>query len=281
MGNWGINISESDLYKDIEYEFFQSYNEGVEVKVITESIVKKYSEDLNSNEDSNEFWLTIADLQWQCKSLENEVYEKIKNIVESKSDLLLWKELGASKSDLKKREKILLEFLNKISSPKKSPKRRVKKKLFNSIYKKGDCLAYKLQNGKYGSALVIDEEENTEFGSNTLVISDLEQEKKPTINDLKKANVKYYRYNNQNEENYFPYITHVWAKHFAEDTKDMGITVIGKLKIINNNVFVEGMIRWTSLSRSNDSNSYEIKNRLKISDFIEKTNIIEKIKNWL
>jgi hypothetical protein len=281
MGTWGINITDDDLYKDIEYKFLNLYNEGIDVNIITKKIIENYNESLNSDKDSNGFWLSIAYLQWQCKSLDKLVFDKVKDIVESKSDLQLWEELGASKSEINKREKILSEFLIKISTPKKSPKRRIKKKLFNSIYKKGDCLSFKLRNGKYGSALVIDEEENTEFGSNTIVISNLEQEKKPTIDDLKKAGIRYYKDGNQNEEFYFPYISHVWATHFAEDSTDMDITVIGKLKIRNNNINVESMVRWVSLSRNNDSNLYDIKNPLKISDFIEKTSFIEKIKNWL
>ena len=41
----------------------------------------------------------------------------------------LWRELGAEKSELTKRQKVLDKFLEKLNSEKKSPKRRKKKKL--------------------------------------------------------------------------------------------------------------------------------------------------------
>jgi hypothetical protein len=134
MGTWGLKIFENDLYKDLEYDFFELYNNGLEVKSITEKLLEKYNLYLNSDEDSNDFWFCIADLQWQCKALDNSVLNKVKDIIESKSDLVLWKENGASASEVLRRDKILEAFLKKISSPPKSAKRRVKKKSYNSIH---------------------------------------------------------------------------------------------------------------------------------------------------
>ncbi len=281
MGTWGVDISDNDLYKDIEHEFLELYNEGIDVNTITQNIIKKYDESLDSDEDSNNFWFAIADLQWQCKSLDEKVFDKVRDIIESKNDLELWRDLDSSESDIIKREQKLNKFLIKISTVKKTAKKRIKKKLYNSIFKKGDCLVFKLENGKYGGALVIDDEENTEYGLNLIAISNLEKEQKPNLNDLKKASLKYYSDGRIIEEYYYPRISYFYAKFYSEESIEMEISVIGSLKIKNKKLKGSSWMHWESLTQIWDVEDKKIKTRLKISDFIEETSFFNRIKNWL
>ena len=71
------------------------------------------------HEDQNNFWITIAKSQWECKSLDPEVFNRIKDIVESGKDIELWKELDSSQSDLTKRKKVLDSFFRRKYQPKK------------------------------------------------------------------------------------------------------------------------------------------------------------------
>ena len=107
MGTWGTGISSNDIYEDINYEFFELYNQGMEVSAITEKLIEGNKELIDSYEDQNNFWITIAKSQWECKSLDQKILNRIKDIVESGKDIELWKELDSSKSDLTKREKVL------------------------------------------------------------------------------------------------------------------------------------------------------------------------------
>ena len=65
-----------------------------------------------------------------------------------------------------------------------------KKKIFrDSIFRKGDCLTYKMKNGNYGAACVLEEEKQTELGLNLIAICNYENTQKPTLDYFKQAEV--------------------------------------------------------------------------------------------
>tara|TARA_R110000868_G_scaffold385339_2_gene653188 strand:+ start:682 stop:1539 length:858 start_codon:yes stop_codon:yes gene_type:complete len=191
MGTWGTGISSNDTYEDINYEFFELYNQGMEVPEVTKKLISENEELINSREDQNNFWITIAKSQWECKSLDPEIHNIIKDIVKSGKDIELWKELGGTKSDLTKRKKVLDNFLIKISKAKNSA-RKIKKKIFrDAIFEKGDCLIFKLADGDYCGAFVLESEKNTEFGLNLIVITDIKKSEKPKLKDFEIAKVHF------------------------------------------------------------------------------------------
>jgi hypothetical protein len=96
MGTWGTGISSNDVYEDINNQFFELYNQGMEVSSITEKLIKENKELINSPEDQNNFWITIAKSQWECKALNPKILSQIKDIIESGNDIKLWKELDSS-----------------------------------------------------------------------------------------------------------------------------------------------------------------------------------------
>ena len=71
MGTWGTGISSNDIYEDINYEFFDLYNQGIDVSEITKKLITDHKELIASREDQNNFWLTIAKAQWECKALDS------------------------------------------------------------------------------------------------------------------------------------------------------------------------------------------------------------------
>ncbi|HET8886059.1 MAG TPA: hypothetical protein VFM70_06875 [Salinimicrobium sp.] len=202
MGTWGTGISSNDVYEDINYEFFELYNQGMEVSKITERLISENQELIESDEDQNNFWLSIAKAQWECKALEPKIYARIKEIVESGKDIELWRELDASKADLNKRKNVLDKFLNKISTEKKSARKIQKKKYRNSIFEKGDCLIFKLMDGDYCGVFVLESEKETKLGLNLIVVTDIKKPEKPTKKEFEKANVLFYKAQNiENDEN--------------------------------------------------------------------------------
>ena len=189
MGTWRTGISSNDVYEDIHYGFFDLYNRGMDVSDITERLIKENQELIDSHEDQNNFWFTIAKSQWECKALDPEIFNRVKIIVETGKDIELWKELDASKSDLTKRQKVLDNFLQKISVEKKTPKKRKVRKLIDAVFEKGDCLIFELNDSCYGGAFVLEAEKNTEFGLNLICYLDINQKSKPTLNHFEKAQV--------------------------------------------------------------------------------------------
>ncbi len=189
MGAWGTGISSNDVYEDINYEFFELYNEGMEVPAITQKLIKENKELISSHEDQNNFWITIAKSQWECKALDPEIFNRIREIIESEKDIELWKYLGASQSDLTKRRKVLENFLRKISNEKKTARKRKAKKLRDAIFEKGDCIIYKLPDGDYCGAFVLESEKETEFGLNLIAITDIKKTSKPHEQDFEHAHI--------------------------------------------------------------------------------------------
>ncbi|MES2662588.1 MAG: hypothetical protein V4629_04710, partial [Pseudomonadota bacterium] len=47
MGAWGIGISSNDTYADIYDEFFELYNEGLDVQSITTKLLETNQEIIN------------------------------------------------------------------------------------------------------------------------------------------------------------------------------------------------------------------------------------------
>lgn len=189
MGNWGTGISSNDTFEDIKDEFFELYNEGHEPSEITQKLINSYQEIIDDKEDGNNFWFALGFCQWECKALEPELLKRIIKIVESGTDIELWKELGAEKSELTKRQKALDKFLEKLNSDKKSPKKRKKKVIRDSVFKKGDCLTFKLENGNFGAACVLEEEQQTEFGLNLIAICNYNEPQQPTLDYFNKAEI--------------------------------------------------------------------------------------------
>ena len=228
MGTFGTEIAGNDEYLDLEVEFFKLYNEGLEVSTISNKIIQKHNESLNSDEDSNNFWLALADFQWQCKALEEDVLDKIKDIVNSESDLKLWKELGSEQADIEERRIVLREFLTKISTPVKRAKKRVKKKLFDSVFKKGDLIIYKLNNGNYGGAIVIFDELQTEQGLNWVVLTNLDLNLKPCLKDFLNSKIQYYK----DGDYTYPMIIGLFGyKHNTDEDNNIQIEVIQNVSL--------------------------------------------------
>jgi len=233
MGTWGTGISSSDTFGDIYSEFFELYNKGREVKEVTKLVIDNNKELQSDYEDKHSFWFAIAKAQWECGALDNDVLEKVSSIVKSGQDLKLWEELNGNANDLKKRKKVLDDFLEKISSPNEKIKKRKKIIIRQPIFKKGDCLTFQLQNGNYGGVLVLEAEHGTELGLNMLAVTTLNQPGKPTTSDFEKADIQ-----TQRQEG-FPgkykdreYITWCYVKFFKKaKTK---FEIVGQIKVAKN-----------------------------------------------
>lgn len=195
MGAWGTGISSNDTYADIYDQFIDFYNEGLPVPEITQRLIAQNQETINLQEDATNFWFAIANGQWECKALDKDILVKVQQIVQTGEDLAVWKELDASPADLKTREKVLKKFLTKLQTEKDKPRKRTKKKFYNSIFKKGDCLTYIMENGNYGGAFVLTDEQGTEVGTNYIAITNLDKQEKPTVDDFEKSEVYIKRVN--------------------------------------------------------------------------------------
>ena len=193
MGTWGVSLSSNDLYADIYYEFFELYNEGHAVKDISAKLIAENREIFEAPSDGHNFWFALAKAQWECKELDPGILARVTKIVTSGADIADWRELGASEGDLKKRQIVLDKFLQTLTTERPKPRARRKKStvVHRPLYHKGDCLAFKFANGRYGGVVVLEEVSGTsEEGSYNLIAhTNINLPHKPTLRDFKRASV--------------------------------------------------------------------------------------------
>lgn len=230
MGTWGTGLSSNDTFEDIYSEFIEKYNAGHAIHDITNDILSTNIDLQSDYEDKNSFWFALAKAQWECGSLDNKIYSKVKKIIDNGEDLKLWKELNGTSTDIKKRKKVLQDFLEKISTPNPKPRKRKKLIIRKPIFEKGDCLVFKLKNGNYSGALVLEAEHGTEFGMNMMAVTTINQPERPTTKDFETAFILTER------QEGFPgkyrereCIIWSYAQFFKKSKTDF--EVIGKLKV--------------------------------------------------
>lgn len=192
MGTWGTSLSSNDLYADIYFEFFELYNEGFSVDEISEKIIRENTKTFDDFEEGYNGWLALAKAQWECKKLDEKVFKKVKQIIESGSDIEVWRRLGASDSELKKRQIMLNKFLETLQSEKPKAKIRRKKHIiiYEPTYAKGDCLTFKLSDGNFGGIIVLEAFGGTEYACNNLfAATSINQLAEPNIDDFKNSGI--------------------------------------------------------------------------------------------
>jgi len=189
MGTWGTNVTEDDLSSDVIHDFMNAFNEVKHPGEIRKTLEHAYASSLWNPDEEHVFWLALAKVQWDVEALDEDVFQKVKTIVESDVDLISWRERGASDKNLELRRVALQSFLDKIAVPRKNPKKIKKKILRSSHYEKGDVFAFQLSDGRYSAAVVIDAEKQTEYGNNVVVMLDIIQDQEPTMGDVVASNV--------------------------------------------------------------------------------------------
>lgn len=219
MGAWGTGISSNDTYADIYDEFFDLFNEGLDVKEITIKLISDNQETINEPDDCNNFWFALAKAQWECKELDQIILERVRKIIESETDIEAWRRLDAQEKDLKKRQVVLDKFLESLLTERPKAKARKKKIIRQPPFDKGDCLTFRLSNGNYGGAVVLDAIRDTEYGYCLVATTRLNQLTKPVKHDFENAEVLIANYENWDDKFnikwYLP-IRHKQIEHLIE-----------------------------------------------------------------
>ena len=128
MGTWNTKLNGNDTFQDIYQDFFDLYNEGQNPSDISKLILDNFSENFNDSDERNNCLFGLILAQWETKSLDPIIFGQVKEIIESRKDIDVWKELGADEKTLKQRQAVLDKFLIQISTDREKPKRRVKSK---------------------------------------------------------------------------------------------------------------------------------------------------------
>ena len=103
------------------------------------------------DEDRYDALFSLAHCLWEVGELKANFLDEVKKAVLSGKDIEISRERGADDKFIKKRITNLAEFLDKISVPKKKPKKRVAPPVpVESKYKNGAVMTFKYEDGMWG-----------------------------------------------------------------------------------------------------------------------------------
>lgn len=189
MGAWGTAISSNDTYADIRSEFLDLYDDGVGISDISRQLIDQNQETINDEDDANNFWFALAKAQWDCGDLDPTLFSRIALIIDTGADLEVWRRLEGSERDIQKRANALTIFLEKLRSENPKPRARKRKTLKQPPFQKGSCLSFRLKNGNYGGAVVLEAKALKGFGMNLVATVRINKRTAPELDDFLFANV--------------------------------------------------------------------------------------------
>lgn len=180
MGVWSAAIYGSDTACDIKDNFFVRYNRGEDAQSIKKEILERFGD-----EGTCDIIFALADCMWQIGALEDDLLNKVVCIVSSGEDIEHAKELGADERFLNQREKIMEEFIKKISVRKTKPKKRIAPPIpVNSKYTNGTVLAFQYSDYTWGVLIVIGGKHFDIETYYTYIQTSIRIKEKPTMNDV-------------------------------------------------------------------------------------------------
>ena len=228
MGAWGTAISSNDTYADIYSDFFELYNDGLDIAEISKKLIDNNQETINDTADSNNFWFALAKAQWECKQLDKEIFDRVKKVIETGADIEVWRQLEADEKDIKKRKAVLDKFLTDLQTERPKAKSRKKRIIRQPVFEKGDCLTFKLENGNYGGAVILEAIKDSEYGHNLIATTRINQPNKPTKKDFENAEVLVMNYsswdNKPNVKWYLP-IRHKKTADLIERVENIEVQI--------------------------------------------------------
>jgi len=180
MGAWSPTILGNDTSCEVRERFFELYDLGEQPEKIADIILEEQQENLLY--DKTNVWFGLALATWECKVLTAEIFNQVKQIVDSKADIEFNRELDADNDFLKKRQKVLDDFIVKISTERDKARARKKiPKQVESVYLSGMCFTYKNANGKYIGVYLTKSEHFKNKGKIVFCFMDFEADEIPNL----------------------------------------------------------------------------------------------------
>lgn len=143
MGTWGTAIFSDDTAADIRDEFKRLLGDGHSGEKATQILLSNWADQIEDPDEGPVFWLALAATQWRYGRLQQEVKDRVLEIIGSGADLNRWND----SRDLQKRQKVLEALrVRLLSAPPAA--RKVPKAFVNSTdWEMGEVIEYRLLSG--------------------------------------------------------------------------------------------------------------------------------------
>ncbi|MDO4777955.1 MAG: hypothetical protein Q4A42_00175 [Tissierellia bacterium] len=185
MGTWNATIFGNDTSLDIKEEFYRRYNLGEEVQDIKKSLL--FEED---DEDRFNVIFALAHCMWEVGELDDEFLKEVKNVIISGKDLKINEDRGSDAKFIKQRGQHLEKFLEKISTKKEKPKKRVAPPVrVESKYRNGAVMLFQYLDGMWGAIIAVDGKFYDKETYYHYIQTDIKMAEKPTMADVLKSHI--------------------------------------------------------------------------------------------
>jgi len=158
MSAWGVKLYQNDIAKDIKHMYKEYLRNGKTNEEATQELILKFEGVLEDIEDGANFWLALADQQWQLGKLMPYVKEQALNQIQNGADLRIWYETSTELGN--ERKKVLEELSIKLNSLQPPEKKISKRRYYKCPWKVGDVFAvemntaYAKEQGLYGKYMI-------------------------------------------------------------------------------------------------------------------------------
>jgi len=150
MGSWGEGALENDLSMDAYGDFLDRFDSGADAAKLPWQLAGTYKECLLDPDSALDFWIGVAQAQWECGTLASEVAEEVLRLVAANAGLK-----GYGTESQLRRQTALAAFIQKIGVPAAKRRRRQKPAHPQPIFHPGDCLVAATLRGGYAPAIVL------------------------------------------------------------------------------------------------------------------------------
>ena len=151
MGCWGMGMAQTDEFCETYDNFMEEYDEGKPVAEITAGILAKYHAEFDDDDGiMHDVYFALAKAEWMCREQSELVLTRVKEIIETKANIEFYRELEATESDLKIRQRNLEKFWTMLCTPREKARKRKKALASEKALPPveiGDCFAYKYEEG--------------------------------------------------------------------------------------------------------------------------------------
>lgn len=150
MGTWDVGSLDNDNSRDIYDAYLSLFDVGKSASAILKRLKSEHL-DARDAQDRAEFWPAVAQAQWECGQVSEDVIKSLKKVIERRDGMDAWRAEGAKRAA--RREHALAELLARIQLPNPQPRPRKAAEREQAAFRPGDCVAFAFPDGRWGAAV--------------------------------------------------------------------------------------------------------------------------------
>ena len=145
MGTWGPKLYQNDIAEEVRDYYKDQLHRGKTGKEITHELIEQYNDFIQDSDDAPDFWLALADIQWDYGRLEVFVKNQALFYISNEKSTNRWQRENPKYASTRLKE--LTSLQEKLLSEPPEEKKVRQYNLYKCKWNIGDIYAYQLCGG--------------------------------------------------------------------------------------------------------------------------------------